>query len=387
MISVICTQCRARLEMDDAFAGGVCRCQYCGTIQTVPSLSKIKRQTSPIGSAPGAAPAVAPASPRPQASDAPAAEPSGLDALAEAVASSSGLGRGSLRSGGAASPPGAPADSAASPNAPAPTTTTTTAAAPVEYARPARQKKPPAWVLVAGAVIAALLLVALGGAIFSGRSVSTGPAPGPAIPPRTGPNGLGGNSTDGGTGSDGGDGGGVVVPAGPHFCGISLQGEPSVVYVLDRGAATKEMFDTLKEATYRSLESLKPNQKFAVIFWNNGGDDACYPEGGLANCRPSEIKAAQTKFSEVYAGGLAEPLDAVKIAAALKPSAMVIVTGKALEEEVVGPTLEAVGASHTKVHTVALRRDEDTTVQKRISESTGGQSRVVTRDELHAYSE
>ena len=30
MISVICTQCRAQLEMDDAFAGGVCRCQYCG---------------------------------------------------------------------------------------------------------------------------------------------------------------------------------------------------------------------------------------------------------------------------------------------------------------------------------------------------------------------
>src|SRR4051812_32994467 len=174
MISVICTQCRARLEMDDAFAGGVCRCQYCGTIQTVPSLSKIKRQMSPMGSAPGAAPpAVAPASPRPQASDAPAAEPSGLDALAEAVASSSGLGRGSLRSGGAASPPGAPADSAASPNAPAPTTTTTTAAIPVENARPARQKKRPTWVLVAGAVIAALLLVALGGAIFSGRSVST----------------------------------------------------------------------------------------------------------------------------------------------------------------------------------------------------------------------
>ena len=25
------------LEIDDAFAGGVCRCQHCGTIQTVPS--------------------------------------------------------------------------------------------------------------------------------------------------------------------------------------------------------------------------------------------------------------------------------------------------------------------------------------------------------------
>src|SRR3982751_3985545 len=111
MITVICTQCRGRLAKGDALAGGVCRCQYCGTIQTVPSLSKIKRQMSPMGSAPGAAPpAVAPASPQPQASGAPAHEPSGLDALAEAVASSSGLGRGSLRSGGSTSPPGTPPD-------------------------------------------------------------------------------------------------------------------------------------------------------------------------------------------------------------------------------------------------------------------------------------
>src|SRR5437588_11849598 len=39
MISLTCTNCQAELEMDDAFAGGVCRCQHCGTIQTVPAKS------------------------------------------------------------------------------------------------------------------------------------------------------------------------------------------------------------------------------------------------------------------------------------------------------------------------------------------------------------
>jgi hypothetical protein len=37
MISLTCTTCRSLLQIDDAFAGGVCRCQHCGTIQTVPS--------------------------------------------------------------------------------------------------------------------------------------------------------------------------------------------------------------------------------------------------------------------------------------------------------------------------------------------------------------
>jgi len=36
MIRLRCTGCDAILEMDDAFAGGVCRCKHCGTIQTVP---------------------------------------------------------------------------------------------------------------------------------------------------------------------------------------------------------------------------------------------------------------------------------------------------------------------------------------------------------------
>jgi hypothetical protein len=37
MISLPCTHCQRVLTIDEAFAGGVCRCQHCGTIQTVPA--------------------------------------------------------------------------------------------------------------------------------------------------------------------------------------------------------------------------------------------------------------------------------------------------------------------------------------------------------------
>src|SRR4051812_36003825 len=36
MIQINCTNCKMLLQIDDAFAGGVCRCRHCGTIQTVP---------------------------------------------------------------------------------------------------------------------------------------------------------------------------------------------------------------------------------------------------------------------------------------------------------------------------------------------------------------
>jgi len=54
MISLTCTSCKRALEIDDAFAGGVCRCQFCGTIQTVPAnLKQGGRPSTPIGKSPG----------------------------------------------------------------------------------------------------------------------------------------------------------------------------------------------------------------------------------------------------------------------------------------------------------------------------------------------
>jgi hypothetical protein len=53
MISLTCTSCKRSLEIDDAFAGGVCRCQYCGTIQTVPAnLKQGGRPATPVGKSP-----------------------------------------------------------------------------------------------------------------------------------------------------------------------------------------------------------------------------------------------------------------------------------------------------------------------------------------------
>jgi hypothetical protein len=58
MIRIGCTYCKAVLTVDDAFAGGVCRCQHCGTIQVVPAYLK-NSAAAPVSSA--AAPVAAPA--------------------------------------------------------------------------------------------------------------------------------------------------------------------------------------------------------------------------------------------------------------------------------------------------------------------------------------
>ena len=87
MITLNCTSCQKTLEIDDAFAGGVCRCQYCGTIQTVPAKLKTAGATAPAKTL------------YVKKARVPGQSSSGLDNLSDAVIPSSGLTRGALRSG------------------------------------------------------------------------------------------------------------------------------------------------------------------------------------------------------------------------------------------------------------------------------------------------
>jgi hypothetical protein len=95
MIRISCTRCKALLTIDDAFAGGVCRCQHCGTIQTVPShLRDAPNSSGAIAQAATRTKSGQPLSARSEAG-------TGLDQLAEAVPGTglgSGIGSG-LRSG------------------------------------------------------------------------------------------------------------------------------------------------------------------------------------------------------------------------------------------------------------------------------------------------
>ena len=65
MITISCNKCSRTLELDDAFAGGVCRCGTCGAIQHVP------RELRPASAGPVEIPSAAP----PPIEPAPASQP------------------------------------------------------------------------------------------------------------------------------------------------------------------------------------------------------------------------------------------------------------------------------------------------------------------------
>jgi hypothetical protein len=116
-------------------------------------------------------------------------------------------------------------------------------------------------------------------------------------------------------------------PIGPSFCGVPLA-DPSVVYILDRGAASGQYFDGMKAALYRSLELIGPTRQFAVILCDNDTSPVVFPPKGLANADAPTIASLHNVLDDVVATGSTRLASAVTGAVGRSPSVIIIVTGK-----------------------------------------------------------
>jgi len=281
MISIICTKCRTQLTIDEAFAGGVCRCQHCGTIQTVPTHLKNSARPAAPGSPPGSKTLYQ----RRANSDA----GTGLDDLADAVATSSGLGSRRLRNA----------------------TGTATAADRKAPPQIIPKRTNPLPLLIIGAV---LILALIG---FGILIVMHNNAPPAIVNPNP-------SDTFGGLPKPQNTPGTAM---GPSFCGVPLDG-PGVVYVLDRGSASDPFFDPLKAVLYRSLDLIGPTKKFAVVLTDNGSTNLTFPPTGMVLATPDETQKARNVLDDVVASGAGHFRWAIEQAVARHPAVIVFVTAK-----------------------------------------------------------
>jgi hypothetical protein len=323
MIQLTCNQCKAHLSVDDAFAGGACRCQFCGTIQTVPA----KRRAAP------AAPATSAKTLYQTQPRADGLSGTGLDQLASAVATSSGLSSARLGAADAA---------------------TGTASANTRKLSPK---------MLLAVTVGFLVLLGLLLWLMSENGKSTA---GPAG------NAISGNRAQ----------------RMPSFCGVVID-ERVVVYVIDRGNATGECFDRLKQVCFRSVESLGPDRKFQILFWNNGSDDAFYPTAGPTFASPANIEAARKALDDVTAHGQSDVTSALTKAIVSNPDAIVLATAKGneLDDSFVALVQKIGGTSRARIFTFAVGSGDPGTALKAIATRTGGTFTAVAPAALREASE
>src|SRR5687768_2481877 len=332
MISITCTNCQTALSIDDAFAGGVCRCQHCGTIQTVPS----KKKDGPGGTAAGLGVKTPKTLYQKRVRD--ASIGTGLDELAEVVTSSglagSGLSSRSPRPAGSAAPP--------------------------------VQKSSMTMILgIAAIVVIALLIVIL--------IVVTRRDPGALATGQ--PTGTGGAKT----------GAAAPVASNPTFCGVKLE-HTSIIYLLDRGSSTQSPFGSLKEATLKSIATLGPERRFQILFWDNGQDPGAFPPL-LSYANPGNLETVRRQTDEVYAFGATDAAPALVKAIAQRPAAIIIATGKGadLDDSFVQMVKDTKKDVSVVIHTFAIGSSGSSTALKTVAELTGGQYRELSEAELSKF--
>ena len=352
MIQITCTNCRKQLAIDDAFAGGVCRCHACGTIQTVPARLK---QGAAAGILSQGAARTSKTLYKQRARGVEPGSGTGLDELAEIVASSgSGSGSG-LGSSGLTHPRRT--------NRPA------TLAAPAAPIR-ADERKVVRLIAGIGGAIVVLLLVILaviyqrlpGGAAAGTGQTRKAPAPTPAAAP--------------------------AAEAKPTFCEVPLDGN-SVIYVLDRGDGSREAFGHVRDAVLSSAAALGPERKFQIVFWDNGSEDkSAFPEAGMTFANKDNVTAVGRDTADIYAFGQSDARSALERALKQKPAVVVLVTGKGwlLDEEfiaMVEDVRKTTGAAGTTIHTFAI--GDASTALNTIADRTGGQYRHYGKSEIGKF--
>lgn len=344
MISLTCTKCKATLEMDDAFAGGVCRCQYCGTIQTVPS--RLKGSGRPGSPASITQKALYAGSGNTGGGAMPS---SGLDDLATAVASS-----------GISSNLSSQASSSA--------TSSSKASAP--KAKPAN--KMPLYLALGGCGVLAIVVVIL----LISRSGGDKPTPGPdtSTPQRSTTGGkTPGGQTPPNTAAQ------LNTPSGPHFGPLAISGS-KVVYVIDRGSANVSVFDPLKSVIVDSVVSLGPAAKFQVLFWTPGGpkdnpNEYAYPKGKLVAATSTEADKLRKELEDISTGTATDVSAALKEAVSKRDADVIIIaTAKGFLDDSFAANVKKIrGNKKMPIHTVDLTESGDgRAVLEKIANDTGG---------------
>ncbi|WP_428938254.1 hypothetical protein [Fontivita pretiosa] len=341
MIRLTCTNCKSLLEIDDAFAGGVCRCRNCGTIQTVPS--RLKR-LDPATAVPAKASRTLYASP-PRSDAVPS---SGLDELAQVVASSSGLSGSHLRR----PPPGR------------------------GISREAR------YMLLGGMSVAAAMLLGVLVTIWlmAGRQNA-----GAVQPPINGDSPAQRPAARAGAADPAGG-------ANASFCGVRLDDAQTVVYLIDRGQATSQHFDYLKQAVLRSAESLGRRRRFQIVFWSE--DDSADsvlsfpPTPNYANAQTLEL--VRGKLESVWAQGRTQVMPALSRALECSPQVIILATGKGFQfdQSLTQTMLEARhrSGSQARIHAFSIGESDPSAAMVELARQTGGQALRITAGELKRFS-
>jgi hypothetical protein len=165
---------------------------------------------------------------------------------------------------------------------------------------------------------------------------------------------------------------------GAEFFGIGGKGG-SFVYVVDMSGSMNDdgKWERARAELLRSIEHLTEDQKYYIIFYNDGW----YPMGSDKPVRASATQFERTRrwVNHVWPGGGTFPLEALRRALSLEPDAIYFLSDGIFDPAVIDAIRveDPPSAGQIPIHTIAFVSTEAVGIMQQIANQSGGKFRFV----------
>jgi len=164
------------------------------------------------------------------------------------------------------------------------------------------------------------------------------------------------------------------LPGGSSMAAIDLSASKVVIFLFDRGEATRPFVNDLRRAALNSAKQLGNEQKFQIVYWTASGETPLAPETPEA---PSESVIEQTgdELAKIEITRSTDIEPALEIALEGEPTDIVIASAKGwqLDEDFVKFVMDSVESKSIRIHTIAFTTGPESESLKKIASETGGQ--------------
>jgi Mg-chelatase subunit ChlD len=182
--------------------------------------------------------------------------------------------------------------------------------------------------------------------------------------------GKGGKGSGKGTGKDSAAGAG-----GSSFFGFSADSN-RVVFVVDvSGSMHGKRIRRAQTELRKTLEALKPSQKFYIVFFSDGA--VPMPAAGLLSATSDNVAQASQWVQQAQCGGGTNPLPALLLALDLKPDAIYLLTDGKFPGQVLLAVTQDPPGHRTPIYTIAFASKKAERLLQAIANETGGSYRFV----------
>ncbi len=173
----------------------------------------------------------------------------------------------------------------------------------------------------------------------------------------------------------GGPGGGGNG-AGSSFFGLQASGD-RVVFVVDVSGSMKgrRLYRARQELT-RSLESLRTDQQYFVIFFSDAGRSPM-PSDKMLPATPENVSETIKWLKRIDSGGGTNPLPGLLMAMQLNPDAIFLMTDGKFDPQIVWAVEQAKPVKPLPIYTISFASRSAEALLRAIAEQTGGDYRFV----------